>query len=357
MHVYSQKGKRARVEPSTAQDFMRFLFEWQHLAPGSQLSGVDGLTSVVAQLQGWHAAAAAWEPHILTPRLTDFRPEVLDRRSLAGDITWGRFMVCSTDSTRPTATKATPITLALRNDLDWLVAAARGDAQPDEQEAGCATELLEELRCRGARFHHELGRGTGRLPSDVEQGLWELVWRGQVHADSFHAVRSLFDARDRSTAPSRSTRGLRRGSAARHGGEGRWTLFAEHALDADRDELAEAVAEQLLARWGVVFFALVQREQLAMPWREILWAFRRLEARGLIRGGRFVSGFSGEQYALPEATQHLDRMRQTERAGVEVPINACDPLNLTGVITPGERVAARRGATIRYVDGVPVHAG
>ena len=352
MHVYSQKGKRARVETATAQDFMRFLFEWQHVAPGSQLQGVDGLTSVVAQLQGWHAAAAAWEPHVLTPRLTDFGPEVLDHRSLAGDITWGRLVVRTTESLRPTATKATPITLALRNDLDWLVAAARGDAQPDEQEAGCATELLEELRSRGARFHHELGSATGRLPTDVEKGLWELVWRGQAHADSFHAVRSLFDARDRATTPKRATRGLRRGSTARHGGEGRWTLFAEHRFDADRDELAEAVAEQLLARWGVVFHALVQREQLALPWREILWAFRRLEARGVIRGGRFVSGFSGEQYALPEATQHLDRMRRTERRGVQVLINACDPLNLTGIITPGERVPSRRASTIRYVDGV-----
>lgn len=354
MHVYSQKGKRARVEAATAQDFMRFLFEWQHLAPGSQLQGVDGLTSVVTQLQGWHAAAAAWEPHVLSPRLTDYRAEVLDRRSLAGDLTWGRFVVCTTESARPTATKATPITLALRNDLDWLVAAARGDVQPPEQEAGCATELLDELRTRGARFHHELGAGTGRLPTDVEQGLWELVWRGQVHADSFHAVRSLFDARDRSTTPKRTGHGLRRGSTARHGGEGRWTLFAEHPLDADPDELAEAVAEQLLARWGVVFHALVAREQLALPWREILWAFRRLEARGLIRGGRFVSGFSGEQYAIPEAAQHLDRMRRSDRSGVRVEVNACDPLNLTGVITPGDRIPARRGATITYVDGLPL---
>ena len=352
MHVYSQKGKRARVEPSTAQDFMRFLFEWQHVAPGSQLRGVDGLTSVVAQLQGWHAAAAAWEPHILARRLGDFRPEVLDRRSLAGDITWGRLVAASTASSRPTATKATPITLALRNDLEWLVAAVRGGVEPEPLEEGCAAELLAELRQRGARFHHELGSATGRLATDVEQGLWELVWRGLVHADSFHAVRSLFEARDRSASPTR-TRGLRRGSATRHGGEGRWTLFAEHHLDADPDELAEAVAEQLLARWGVVFHALVQREQLALPWREVLWAFRRLEARGVIRGGRFVSGFSGEQYALPEAADHLDRIRKTERPGLEVAINACDPLNLTGVVTPGERIPARRGAEIVYRDGVP----
>ncbi|MFT7476676.1 MAG: ATP-dependent Lhr-like helicase, partial [Verrucomicrobiales bacterium] len=353
MHVYSQKGKRARVEAATAQDFMRFLFEWQHLAPGSQLQGVDGLTSVVAQLQGWHAAAAAWEPEILTPRLTDFRPETLDRRSLAGDITWGRLVANQTDSARPTATKATPITLALRNDLDWLIASVRGADELAELGPGCAGELLEELRSRGARFHQELGQTTGRIPTDVEQGLWELVWRGLVHADSFHAVRSLFDARDRKTAPARSTRGLRRGTTARHGGEGRWTIFAEHRLEADADELAEAVAEQLLARWGVVFHALVAREQLALPWREVLWALRRLEARGLIRGGRFVTGFSGEQYALPEATQHLDRIRRTERTGVAISVNGSDPLNLTGVITPGERVPARRSMSVRYVDGLP----
>jgi ATP-dependent Lhr-like helicase len=175
-----------------------------------------------------------------------------------------------------------------------------------------------------------------------------------VHADSFHAVRSLFDARDRGSGPTRVGRGLRRGTSARHGGEGRWTVFAEHLLDTEPDELAEAVAEQLLARWGVVFHGLVARESLALPWREILWALRRLEARGLIRGGRFVTGFSGEQYALPQVVDHLARVRRTDRSGIEVTINACDPLNLTGVITPGERVTARRSLSVRYMDGVPI---
>ena len=353
MHVYSQKGKRARVEQATAQDFMRFLFEWQHIAPGSQLSGVDGLTSVVAQLQGWHLAAAAWEPHVLKGRLTDFRPELLDRRSLAGDITWGRLAIRNTDSPRPTATKATPITLLLRNDLDWLVEAVRGQAEPTAPEEGCPVELLDELRQRGARFHHELGHDTARPASDIEQGLWELVWRGSVHADSFHAVRSLFDARDRGARPVRSRRGLRKGTAVRHGGEGRWTVFAEHRADFDSNELAEAVAEQLLARWGVVFHALVERENLAIPWREVLWALRRLEARGLVLGGRFVSGFSGEQYATSEAAAHLDRVRRTEHSGVRVEVNACDPANLTGIITPGERISARRLQSVMYVDGLP----
>ena len=179
-------------------------------------------------------------------------PEVLDRRSLAGDITWGRMAGCAfgedggANPQRMVATKATPITLALRNDLDWLVAAIRGPHRAGVPETGAAAELYAELTARGARFHHELGNATGRLPSDVEQGLWDLVARGLIHADSFHAVRSLFDARDRNVTEQRRGRGLRRGSAARAGGEGRWTLFAEHPLDAHADELAEAVAEHCL---------------------------------------------------------------------------------------------------------------
>ena len=362
MHRYSQKGKRALVEPATAQDYMSFLFEWQHLAPGSQRSGVDGLNHVVSQLQGWHAAAAAWEPHILSERLTDYRPEVLDQRSLAGDLTWGR-LVRSGSSAEPTTTKATPITLALRDDVGWLRAAIAGNAaiasepvgelsgEKTELSAGAA-EIHELLLGGGARFHYELiGASTLSVP-EVEKSLWELVWRGLVHADSFHAVRSLFATRDKSASPQRARRGLRRGSVLRAGGEGRWTqLPAVQA--ADPDDLAEAVAEQLLARWGVVFHALVARESLALPWREVLWALRRLEARGLILGGRFVSGFSGEQYATTEAAGHLDRVRKTPRSGVKVQLNACDPANLTGVITPGERVRASRNQTILYVDGLP----
>lgn len=358
MHVYSQKGRRAKVNPASAQDFMRFLFEWQRVAPGSQLSGVDGLASIIAQLQGWHAAAAAWEPHLLAQRLTDHSPDVLDRRSLAGELTWGRLAVGGSTvddcAKRVAATKATPITLALRGDLDWLVRAYRGDTDTAPPSQGCAAELLAELTTKGARFHHELASDLGRLPTDIEAGLWELVWRGAVHADSFHAVRSLFAARDRTNAPTQPRRGLRRGAAKRSGGEGRWTLFADRLLTVDADELAEAAAEQLLARWGVVFYGLVAREQLALPWREVLWALRRLEARGVIKGGRFVSGFGGEQYALPEAADHLDRVRRAERSQIEVAVNACDPLNLTGVITPGERVPSRRGLSIRYIDGLPV---
>ena len=351
MHRLSQKGKRARVEAATAQDFMSFLFEWQHIAPGSQLSGVDGLTNVVAQLQGWHAAAGAWEPSLLTSRVSDFKPSVLDQRSLAGDITWGR-LVSSGEAVKPTTTRVTPITIALRSDMGWLRSASRGNDEAGLAEGSPAADVHELLSSGGALFHHELLGRSALSPFEVETALWELVWRGRIHADSFHAIRSLLDVRKRKQAPRKSTRGLRRGTAVRHGGEGRWTLLVEEA-DADPDELAEAVAEQLLARWGVVFHALVAREQLVVPWREILWALRRLEARGLILGGRFVAGFSGEQYATVEAGQHLDRVRRQPRTGVRVEVNACDPANLTGIITPGARVRSTQTQSVVYVDGLP----
>ena len=358
MHVYSQKSKRARVDPATAQDFMRFLFEWHHVAPGTQRSGVEGLTTAVAQLQGWHAAAASWEPDLLRARLADYSGELLDRRSLAGDLTWGRLVTSANPSARPTASKSTPITLALRDDLDWLLLAHRRSPTSDDKAditntaeglSPHAVEVLDVLANRGARFHHQLAQDAELPALEVEQALWELVWNGHIHADSFHALRSLFESRDRGQAPRR--RGLRRGTAVRIGGEGRWTVLGERTTTADADELAEAVAEQLLARWGVVFHALVATETLAVRWREIQWALRRLEARGTILGGRFVSGFGGEQYASPEAANMLMRVRKVPRTGTAIEISGCDPLNLTGVISPCPRVPARRTERVRYVDG------
>ena len=276
MHVYSQKSKRARVDSATAQDFMRFLFAWHHVAPGSLRSGVQGLTDVVAQLQGWHAAAASWEPDLLCSRLVDYAPETLDRRSLAGDLTWGRLVTSISNSSRPKATKAMPVTLALRDDLDWLLLTQR--PQPRNEEANSeqqdvlssqAAHILDVLVQRGARFHHQLAMDADLPILEVEQGLWELVWHGHIHADSFHALRSLFDTRrPRGAGPRR--RGLRSGGTKRAGGEGRWTVLGEGLVTADRDELAEAVAEQLLARWGVVFHALVATESFSMPWLSLI---------------------------------------------------------------------------------------
>jgi ATP-dependent Lhr-like helicase len=214
--------------------------------------------------------------------------------------------------------------------------------------------VLDALGQRGALFVTELSSATRRLPTEIENALWDAVARGLVTADGFGAVRALLAGRQQPVRRHQARRGLRRGASGRTAGEGRWSLLPPAEAIDDRDALAEAVAEQLLARWGVVFRDLLARETLAVPWRDVLWAFRRMEARGTIRGGRFVTGFSGEQYALPEAVEQLRAVRRRERTGETVRISATDPLNLVGIITPGPRVTAVRTNTVAYVDGLPV---
>jgi ATP-dependent Lhr-like helicase len=248
----------------------------------------------------------------------------------------------------------------VRENLPWLLRAARGDAEPILPGPGPTHDVLECLRSRGALFFHDLVAGTGRLGVEVTDALWDLVARGLVTADGFGSVRALFSARQRwsrhAARPGPAERLRRRGQTG--GGEGRWALVpvppAPGAVDVE--VLAEAIAEQLLARWGVVFRDLVARESLALPWREILWAFRRLEARGTIRGGRFVTGFVGEQYALPEAVEGLRAIRRQERSGEIVRVPAVDPLNLVGLLTPGPRVPAIRHRAVVYHDGAPLAA-
>jgi ATP-dependent Lhr-like helicase len=191
---------------------------------------------------------------------------------------------------------------------------------------------------------------------EVEEGLWDLVARGLVTADGFQAVRSLWSARDvwrRRRRDARSRLGSRRSAGWRDGGDGRWALLRRDEDDEDADDLAEHVAAQLLARWGVVFWDLSSRETLSVPWREVRWALRRLEARGLVRGGRFVSGFTGEQYALPEAVDELRRIRRAQPRDEIVRLSAADPLNLVGIVLPGDRVPAVRTRRIAYRDGMP----
>jgi ATP-dependent Lhr-like helicase len=250
------------------------------------------------------------------------------------------------------------VTFALRADLPWLLQAARGDAQAAEPAHGAGRDVLDALRRDGAMFHSQLREATGRLPVEVEEGLWDLVARGIVTADGFQAVRSLLSARQawrrRHRYEQRNRLGARRAPTLREGGEGRWALLPVPGATEDPDGLAEQVAGQLLARWGVVFWDLLARENLALPWREVVWALRRLEARGLVRGGRFVTGFAGEQYALPEAVDELRRVRRTARTGETVQLNAADPLNLVGIILPGNRVTAVRTNIVTYRDGLPL---
>ena len=355
IHDDSQRRLRARIEPVTAQDFLRMLFAWQHVAEGSALEGAAGLVRVVEQLQGFELAAGAWEDSVLPLRLCDYRPEWLDVACLSGHVSWLRLAPLSPSGT----TRATPLSLVLRADLGWLMQAQRAD-EPAESSgvSALAQRILDGLAARGAVFHADLAAALGERPVDVEAALWELVARGRVQVDGFQALRVLLAARApeaRGRADGRARRGLRRGGAMgiASGAEGRWSRVPEREPVDDRDRLAEAVAEQLLARWGIVFRDVVARENLALPWRDIVWAMRRLEARGAIRGGRFISGFTGEQFALPEALDCLARVRTTPRSGQRVRVCGSDPLNLVGILTPGERIPALQTREVVYVDGLP----
>ena len=358
IHVYSQRRRRQDIQPVTAQDFMRFLFRWQHVAPGTQVRGRAGLSAVIEQLQGFETAAGTWEKQILARRIDGYLPVWLDDLCLSGELAWGRLGLRRGDEGRPgTATsRVTPVTLGLRGDFDWLTAAARGAEMPAVPDAGATAEIAESLERHGARFANELAADCGRLVTDIESGLTDGVARGLLTADSFGALRSLLGGPRRGAYRSRQQprRGLRRGAQGLTGPVGRWSLLAAPDGEFESDELAEAVAEQLLARWGVVFRDLRAMETLALPWREVLWALRRLEARGVVRGGRFVTGFTGEQFALPAAVDELRRVRRSERTGERVEISATDPLNLTGIVTPGPRVPAVATRTVTYIDGLPL---
>jgi ATP-dependent Lhr-like helicase len=363
IHTYTQARLRREIEPVTAQDFMRFLLRWQHVAPGTKREGRLGVLAVVEQLQGFELAAGAWEDPVLHARVDGYRSDWLDDLCLSGDVTWGRLSLRSAEVEEAprrsgmTPSRATPITLAIRDDLPWLLQATRGGRRAPEPGPGRTRDVLDALREHGALFQSDLTTVTRRLPGEVEEALWDAVARGLVTADGFQAVRSLLFRR--SAARGSNRRRLRRGrSAVAARSAGRWSLLPGAVATEDPDELAEAVAEQLLARWGVVFRDLRAREPLTVPWREVLWALRRMEARGTIRGGRFVTGFTGEQYALPDAIEVLRAVRKQNRIGETVRISAADPLNLVGIVLPGSRVPALPTNSLAYVDGAlaPTHA-
>jgi ATP-dependent Lhr-like helicase len=370
IHRYTTERLRREIEPVTAQDFVRFLLRWQHVAPGTALEGRRGLMAIVEQLQGFELAAGSWEEAIFTARVASYRPEWLDDLCLSGEVVWGRLAFRSPASPAPVDTtaelagrggvvpsRATPVSFVLRDNLAWLLAAARGSFSPTLPGEGPARDVLDCLRGRGALFYRDLVNLTGRLRIEVEEGLWDLVSRGLVTADGFGSVRALLTARERwakRAARVARARRLRHRAGEGVNVEGRWSLLPSAHEDADRETLAEAMAEQLLARYGVVFRDLLVRESFVMPWRDVLWALRRLEARGTVRGGRFVTGFVGEQYGLPEAVELLRQTRRRERTGEIVRLAAVDPLNLIGILTPGPRVPAQRGNVVVYRDGLPL---
>ncbi len=332
---------RKEIEPVTAADFMRFLCRWQHMARGTQLHGVDGLFQILKQLQGYEIPAAAWEVSVLPKRIADYDPDLLDQLCLSGEIAWGRLSPhrafdpdSPTKRVRPT--RIAPITFFRREDFS-LLAAPRTETPLSHQ----ARDVFEALQKRGASFFVELVKSSGRLASEVEDALWELVAAGLVTADGFDNLRALLD-------PQRRARGTRR---PRHSA-GRWALL-DRAETESTD--VEFFAKLLLDRWGVVFRDLLAREPLAPAWRDLLVTYRRMEARGEIRGGRFVTGFVGEQFAKPEAIDLLRSVRRSQNMGEEVDVALADPLNLTGIVIPGPRTSALTQGSI-VIGGMPVVA-
>jgi ATP-dependent Lhr-like helicase len=325
VHAYTRERRRASVRPISQEQWQAFLQAWWHAAPGTQLHGRAGLAEVIEQLQGFEWQAGEWE-RILEERVESYRPEWLDDLCLSGEVAWGRLSLlepavdgdnAAAEGTRwtgKTPSRRTPITFMLRHDLAWLLQAHRGTAVPAEPTAGPGRGVLDALREGGALFRSDLQAAIDRLPSEIEEGLWDGVARGLITADGWGAMRSLLSGHSRLARRQRSYQ--RTGPRARrgrwgHAVDGRWTLLPATGPVEETDELAESVAWQLLLRWGVVFRGVYLEEKLAVPWREILWALRRLEARGLIRGGHFVAGVTGEQFAEEAALPLLRRPRAT----------------------------------------------
>ncbi len=316
---------RREIEPVTSAEYVRFLHGWQHVAPGSHLHGIDGTLHVIRQLEGFEVPAAAWEAQVLPMRVTGYRSEYLDHLCYSGEVMWGRLsphpaLDSSDDSNRRIRpTKLAPISLFTRVSADELVV-RNGPGGGGLSYA--SREVLAEIERRGAPFFADIVRGTKRLASEVEEALWQLVAAGLVTADGFDALRSLIDAKRRLGEKGHRARPRSSG--------GRWTVLASNAQQIDPD----AFARRLLARWGVVFRDVIARETLAPRWRELLQALRRMEARGEIRGGRFVHGFVGEQFALPEALEALRASRRNTDGSPVVEVSAYDPLHLSGTFLP-----------------------
>jgi ATP-dependent Lhr-like helicase len=359
IHSYTQQRLRQEIEPVTAQDFMRFLLRWQRVAPGTQREGRAGVAATIAQLQGFEIPAGVWEETVLPSRVSGYRSAWLDELCMSGEVAWARLKVrddsgaASPPRSSSSASRATPVTLVMRSDLPWLLQSVRGEAQPLEPVSGATLDVLDALREHGALFTTDIVALARRLPTEVETALWDGVSRGLLTADGFSAVRRLLVSRG--LARSRPNhRGLRHGVRGYSSGEGRWSLLPRASTIAEHDALAEAIAEQLLVRWGVVFRDVVARETIALPWRDIVWALRRMEARGTARGGRFVTGFAGEQFALPEAVDQLRAVRRRARSSEIVRASATDPLNLAGILLPGQRITSVRTNSVVFEDGLPV---
>ncbi|MBS1850755.1 MAG: hypothetical protein JST79_07575 [Acidobacteria bacterium] len=354
IHRLTVATLRKQIEPVNAAQFMRWLLRWQHVAQGSQVQGERALLDVLRQMQGFEIPANAWERHILSRRVANYDPAWLDQLCLTGSVGWGRLSPhpatledSASGKRRVIPTSVAPITFFVREEADWMLPHPGHAERPEARGlSDSARQVLEFLRQRGASFFADMVRGTGRLKSEVETALWELVAAGIVTADGFDNLRSLIDPKRRA--------GQGRGRVARpRHSAGRWALLYTDPTQ-DRTRAVEATCWMLLKRYGIVFRDLLARETNLPKWRELLIAFRRLEDRGEVRGGRFIDGFLGEQFALPVAVESLRNIRQLPPSGETLTLSAADPLNLVGILVPGERVAAISGKTVSFRDGVAV---
>ena len=355
---------RKKIEPVTPAVYMRWLLQWQHLAPQTQLTGEEGVFEALRQLEGFEAPAIEWERTLLPARVANYDPRHLDALCLSGAVGWGRISPhpawsFAEDNSRPRRvipTNAAPITFFIRETADWLPYSLAQQSVEGEKLAAAlshhALELRTLLQQRGACFANDLQRIACLTRQQTQHALWELATAGLAAADGFDQLRACMDPRRRSTTCDTPGKRPTRNTA------GRWSLFSDElgatptAVERARraDTALESFARQLLNRYGVLFRDLLTRESNAPKWRDLLNILRRLEARGEIRGGRFVSGFSGEQYALPEAVESLRGSRSRECTTI-VPVAAADPANLAGIVVPGDRIPAVPGKQVLYRDG------
>jgi ATP-dependent Lhr-like helicase len=349
IHRLTMDRLRREIEPVPPERFADFMIHWQRLMPQSRARGRDGLAAVIRQLQGMEIPSAAWETAILPARIESYDPRWLDELCLGGEVVWGRLVPpdkrgAATHVARPRAvTRHLPIVLMAREDLGWLRWALDGKSELPPLSAR-ARSVWDALTSRGASFFADLATSTRLLPAELHNALWELVAVGLISQDGFAAVRTLTASR-RSPHRGRYRRPLLP-TAPR--GHGRWTCFPAPPTpsDAPSDDVCEAWARQLLTRYGIVFRDLLTKERATPPWYRVLPVLRRMEARGEVRGGRFVADVGGEQYALPEAVDRLRGLRDATGEPALVCLSAVDPANLTTLFASGPRVPARHGNVI-----------
>jgi len=349
IHRYTLNRLRAEIEPVSAADYVRFLLDWHYLAKDTQVEGTQATRRVIELLSGFEAPAGGWEAALLPARVSDYTPSQLDQLLTTGACTWARLQPREPLAGRHVGSlRTTPLCVLPRTELPlWAASIERPAPEPSPS----ARRVLDHLRMHGASFFEDLVAELGLLRTQLEQLLAELVVLGLVTADSFVGLRALMLP----AAKRRHAGGVRRRFGVTLEEAGRWSHVRRASTEGGGAPLTatqvEAVARILLRRYGVVFKQVLARESRVPPWRDVLGALRRLEARGEVRGGRFVAGFSGEQFASTEAVEALRRVRRDGGQGRWTAVHAVDPCNLVGIVVPGLRLPAQLGNRVVYLDG------